>query len=270
MIKEIIKNYLYENNNKIDIIKIWYIKEILQTFILSFIYDNNKYKNLIFYGWTSTRFLFNLNRLSEDLDFISEDFSDFESLAEDLKYYFKKNHNLDLEYKLQKFRITLKFKNFLDEYNLYYWNSNDLYIKIEISDNFKFCKKYEIKNYPIFRFWKALVIKSLSSDTLFATKINAVLYRKWVKETWNTKITMKGRDIYDLFWYLSNSFKVNINCVDWVSDKPELVLKLKEIINKIDFKNITLDVENFIEDSNMVEFFKTWGKQYILENLNNI
>jgi hypothetical protein len=64
--------------------------------------------------------LFNLNRLSEDLDFISEDFSDFESLAEDLKYYFKKNHNLDLEYKLQKFRITLKFKNFSDEYNLYY------------------------------------------------------------------------------------------------------------------------------------------------------
>ncbi len=270
MIKEVINDYLKENVWKLDIIKIWYIKEIFQSYILSYIYDNKKYKDLVFYGGTATRFLFNLNRLSEDLDFIWENFSDFENLAKDLKLFFKKNYDLDLEYKIQKFRITLKFRDFLKNYNLSYWTSSDLYIKIEISKNFKFCEEYGIKNYPIFRFWKSIVIRSLDSESLFATKINAVLYRKWIKEIGNTKIIMKWRDIYDLFWYLSNSFKMNISCVDWISNKRELILKLTKIIKNIDFKNISLDVENFIEDKNIMGFFKSWWKEYILENLENI
>jgi len=270
MIKEIIKNHIYESNDKLDIIKVWYIKEILQTYVLDFIYGSEKYKSLIFYWWTSLRFLFNLNRLSEDLDFIWEDFSDFEWLWYDLQNYFKTKHNIDLNYKLQKFRITLKFKNFLEDYNLSYWNSKDLYLKVEISDNFYFCEHYKIKNYPIFKLGKAIIIKSLNVETLFATKINAVLYRKWTKISGNSTITMKWRDIYDLFWYISNKYKVNIDCVEWVWNKEELIKKLIQIIKKINFKNISLDIENFIEDKNILEFFKIWAKQYILDNIENI
>jgi len=269
MIKEVIKDYISKNNS-LDVIKVWYIKEVLQTYVLDFIYSSEKYKDLIFYWWTSLRFLFNLNRLSEDLDFIWENFSDFEELWHDLQIYFKKEYNLDLDYKLQKFRITLKFKNFLNDYNLSYWNSNNLFLKIEISDNFHFCKNYKVKKYPIFKLGKVIIIKSLNIDTLFATKINAVLYRKWTKTSGNVEITMKWRDIYDLFWYISNKYKVNIDCVEWISSKEELIIKLIQIINQINFTNITLDIENFLEDRNVLEFFKIWAKQYILDNIENI
>lgn len=84
MIIENIKIELEKHREKQDIIKIWYIKEYLQTLILKQIYELDISKDLVFYWWTSLRFLFWLNRLSEDLDFIWIDFTSFEELANHL------------------------------------------------------------------------------------------------------------------------------------------------------------------------------------------
>lgn len=266
MIIENIKYELENHKSKSDIIKIWFIKEYLQTIILSQIYELNYTKDLIFYWWTSLRFLFWLNRLSEDLDFIGKNFNDFDRLWQDLEKYFKKN-DVKLNYKIQKFIIILNFKDFLDNFWIKYSNSKDLYIKIEISDNFDFCKNFETKLYPIFKYNKALVIKSLSKETLFSTKLNAVLYRNWEKQVWNNKISVKWRDIYDLFWYLSTNTKPNIKCIDWIIDIKILKQKLSEIISKIDFKEIKYDIENFIDDKNIIDFIEKNWKDYILDKL---
>lgn len=269
MIIELIKLELKNHREKSDIIKIWYIKEYLQSIILWQIYSIDYSKNLIFYWWTSLRFLFWLNRLSEDLDFIWQDFLEFDKLWLDLENYFKKN-NIKVNYKVQKFRIILNFKDLLSDFWIKYQNSKDLYIKIEISDHFEFCKKFETKIYPIFKYNKSLIIKSLDKETLFSTKLNAVLYRNWEKQIWNNKISVKWRDIYDLFWYLSNNTKPNIDCIDWIKTNKELKEKLIEIISKINFKEVIFDIENFIEDTNILDFMENNWKEYILEKLNSI
>lgn len=269
MIIENIKYELQNHKSKSDIIKIWFIKEYLQTIILAQIYEFEYTRDLIFYWWTSLRFLFWLNRLSEDLDFIGKNFSDFEKIWQDLERYFKKN-DIKLNYKIQKFRVILNFKDFLENFWIKYSNSKDLYIKIEISDNFDFCEKFETKLYPIFKYNQALVIKSLSKETLFATKINAVLYRNWEKQIGDNKISVKWRDIYDLFWYVSTGTKVNIDCIDGIKDISLLKENLSKIISKIDFKEIKYDIENFIEDKNIIDFIENNWKDYILEKINEL
>ncbi|MDD5770505.1 MAG: nucleotidyl transferase AbiEii/AbiGii toxin family protein [Candidatus Gracilibacteria bacterium] len=267
MIIESIKFELKNHIKKNDIIKIGYIKEFLQTIILGQIYSLDYAKDLIFYGGTSLRFLFGINRLSEDLDFIGINFLEFDKLGEDLQNYFS-NNNIKLNYKIQKFRIILNFKDLLKEFGIKYQNSHDLYIKIEISDNFNFCKGFKTKLYPIFKYNQSLIIKSLDKETIFSTKLNAVLYRNWEKQIGANKISVKGRDIYDLFWYLSNNTKPNINCIEGIENIGMLKDKLVEIISKINFKEVILDVENFLEDKNMLSFMQEYGKEYILEKIN--
>lgn len=269
MIIELIKLELKNHREKSDIIKIWYIKEYLQSIILWQIYSIDYSKNLIFYWWTSLRFLFWLNRLSEDLDFIWKDFLEFDKLWLDLQNYFKKN-DIKANYKVQKFRLILNFKDLLSHFWIKYQNSKDLYIKIEISDNFDFCKNFKTKIYPIFKYNQSLIIKSLDKETLFSTKLNAVLYRNWEKQIWENKISVKWRDIYDLFWYLSNNIKPNINCIEWVENIWMLKDKLVEIISKINFKEVIFDIENFLEDKNVLSFIENNWKEYILEKINEL
>lgn len=269
MIIENIKYELKNHKDKNNVIKIGYIKEYLQTIILWQIFSYEYCKNLIFYWWTSLRFLFWLNRLSEDLDFIWIEFNDFDKLKEDLEYYFLKN-NIKVNIKIQKFRIIINFKDFLSSFWINYENSKDLYIKIEISDNFGFCKQFKIKSYPLFKYNQSLIIKSLDIETLFSTKINAVLYRNWEKKIWENKISVKWRDIYDLFWYLSNNAKPNINCIYWINTTQELRLKLVQIIQKIDFNEVIYDIENFIEDKNILEFIKNNWKEFVIEKIVNL
>ncbi len=266
MVIEEIKNELKKHKEKEDIFKVGYIKEFLQTIIIKEIYELWEAKNLIFYWWTAIRFLFNLNRLSEDLDFVWKWFNDFELLWEHLQKKLEK-YNLIVDYKLQKFRITLKFRNLLDQFNLQYWNSKDLYIKIEISDHIGFCKNFETKIYPIFKYNQSLVIKSFDQSTLFSTKLNAVLYRQWAKNKNTTNIKVKGRDFYDLFRYLQKNIQPNIDCIKDVENIKDLKEKLVEVVKNIDFKDMVQDIENFVEDDNMIEFIENHWKEYILEKI---
>lgn len=268
MIIDLINKKLEENTTKKDVIKIWYIKEVLQSEVLEYIYRNANYKDILFYGWTAMRFLLWLNRLSEDLDFIWQWFDDFESLGVDLQKYFAQQHKIELDYKVQKFRITLKFRDFLNHFGLQYWNSKDLYIKIEISDHFDFCENYKTKYYPITYQNKSILIYSFDQSTLFATKLNAVLYRQRTKTKNNTQIKVKWRDFYDLFRYLQKNIQVNIECIKGIENINDLKAKLKNIVENINFKEVVQDVQNFVEDDNMAIFIQDHGKEYILEKIN--
>ncbi|HKL44507.1 MAG TPA: nucleotidyl transferase AbiEii/AbiGii toxin family protein [Candidatus Absconditabacterales bacterium] len=266
MIIKSIENELDKHIDKENAFKIGYIKEYLQTLVLREIYETPECKDIVFYGGTALRFLFDLNRLSEDLDFVSADFNDFELLGEKLQKFFK-SQNIKLDFKIQKFRLTLKFRNLLEKFDIKYGNSNDLYIKIEISDNIDFCKKLDTKIYPIFRFNHSLIIKSLNKETLFASKLNAVLERSRIKKIGENEISVKGRDFYDLFRYLNKNIKPNIDCIPGVKDLEDLKNKLKEKVNNTDFKEVIIDIKNFVEDNNIIEFIENHGKEYILEKI---
>lgn len=267
MIIDIIQNVIEEHSNSTDEIKIWYIKEFLQSEVLDFIYRDRKYKNLTFYGWTAMRFLLWLNRLSEDLDFIWVGFNDFEWLGRDLKAFFAEQKNLEVDYKIQKFRVTLKFRNLLENFNLKFQNSRDLYLKIEISDHFDFCAEYKRKIYPVVYNNKSILMSSLDESTLFSTKLNAVLYRQRAKRNQNENISVKWRDFYDLFRYLQRKIQPNITCIQWIHDIETLKSRLLEIVTKTNFKEVILDIEPFVEDTNLLEFIENNGKEYILEQI---
>jgi len=267
MILENLKIMLVKHSNDSNAIQIGYLKEVIQAEVLNYIYSNEEYSKLIFYWWTAMRFLLGLNRLSEDLGFVYSWVFDYQKLANDISAYFL-SIGLVVDTKIQKFRITIKFRWILEQFWIQYQNSNDLYIKIEISDHFDFCKNFTTQIYPINYNEKSFFINSLEPSTLFATKLNAVLYRKREKKWKNDLyIRVKWRDFYDLFRYLQRWTKPNISCIKWIHTMEELKNQLTHIVENVDFNEVVLDVVNFVEDQNMVNFMKTDWKRYILEKI---
>lgn len=253
-IKDILKNILEENTDKTAMYKRNLLKEYLQVFVLDYIYSS-KYQNLVFYGGSCLAHLYSLPRLSEDLDLvdIAQDI-DINLLAADLGEYFLKNTDLKTEIKVQKFRIYLKFP-ILKEMRLSSAGETDiLQLKIEIFKDFDFCSGYAVQIKPLFKLNKSLLVKTFDLPTMMSTKIRAVLYRKWEKtnKKGETLLNVKGRDYYDLLWYLEKGVKPNFDCLE-VKDKAVLKKMLLENIKKADAKSIRLDLDNFIADKNFVK-----------------
>lgn len=262
MIIEQIDNIV--SNKQENYIKIWYIKEVIQAHILAYIYSDAKFGTLIFYGGTAMRFCHNLDRLSEDLDFIGMNFYYQNELALGLQKYFSK-HWLVCDFKHQKFRTTLKFRNLLRHFDLKFENSDDLYLKIEISDNFAFAHDYKEQFFPLNKYDLSIFIRSLSLADLMWTKLNAVLYRSWANERkW---INFKGRDIYDLFWYLSQKIKPNLGCIENIESYEQLQKLLIDKINSIDFNIAIKDIQFFIENRDNLIAFKLHAKDFMIREV---
>lgn len=245
--KSIAKNNLYKRN---------LLKEYLQIFVLNYIYANPKYNELVFYGGSCLAHCYNLPRLSEDLDFIDiKKEIKIAEFAKDIEEYFQKNTDLKIKTTIQKFRIYLKFPCLWELNIAKKPESNLLFLKIEIFKEFDFCKKYKIKIIPSFRFNYPILIKTFDLPTLMATKIRAILLREWIRtdKKGKTIIKVKGRDYYDLMWYLKKGIKPNLDCVKIIKNKKDLKVKLLDKISKIDPRSIYLDLEALIDDKNFVE-----------------
>ncbi len=255
-----LKNIIDENSDRTDSYKRNLLKNYLQVYALNFIYSEKKYSNLIFYGGSVLSQCYNLPRLSEDLDFVDlTGRINLSDLANDLKNYLKKELGLPLEIKIQKFRIYLKVP-ILKQLEVSTDSESDwLYLKVEIFNGTGFCKKHKTEIRPLFKFNQSVLIKTFDLPTLMATKIGAILHRKWEKisKSGEVLLSVKGRDYFDLMWYLQKDISPNLDCIKEVEDVAELKNELLDIVNKIDKQSIILDLENFIADR---EFVKNLGK----------
>ncbi|MCG2809357.1 MAG: nucleotidyl transferase AbiEii/AbiGii toxin family protein [Candidatus Portnoybacteria bacterium] len=256
----IIKDIIKKNFEKSNLYKRNLLKEYFQVLALDCIYSNEKYNKLVFYGGSCLSQCYSLPRLSEDLDFVDiEKKVSIEELADDLKNFFCKKTDFSVSIKPQKFRIYLKFP-ILKDFGLSSGAESDfLHLKIEIFKNFNFCRKYKTEIKPLFKNNKSILIKTFDLPTLMATKIRAVLHRKWgtIDKKGKTLISVKGRDYFDLMWYLEQGISPNLDCIEEVETIDDLKKKLLAIVEKIDYKSITLDLENFISD---IAFVKKLGK----------
>ncbi|MBU1987361.1 nucleotidyl transferase AbiEii/AbiGii toxin family protein [Patescibacteria group bacterium] len=244
-----------------------YVKEFLQYPALDFIYNNKNYKNFIFTGGSCLRICFNAPRLSEDLDFdlFEKDYKklNFQALAEELKLYFKTKYLINIIVKCQADKRTyLKFP-LLKKLNLTDQSESDLlYVKIEPSIS---CfKKPDIEFSPISFYGFNFVVKNYSLPFLMTGKLNAIFNREWFKGKQN-EINIKGRDFYDLFWYLQKgvspdwkSLKKLIN----ISSKNELKKELLKFIDKnVTSQKLSYDLKNFFSDQNFIsDFCKNYKK----------
>jgi hypothetical protein len=88
-----------------------------------------------------------------------------------------------------------------------------------------------------------------------ATKVRAILFRKWEKtdKQGKTTIKVKGRDYFDLLWYLQKGIQPNLSCIEGFENMKDLKEKLLSVIAKIDSRSIQLDLDALIDNANFVK-----------------
>lgn len=271
-LKVFLRNLLLSSKAKNNLFKRNLLKEYLQVIVLDYIYSHIEYSELIFYGGSCLSHCFGLPRLSEDLDFVDlYKKINIKQLAKDIEKYFKHNTDLNLKTSIQKFRIYLKFP-LLKELNLSKAGETDLlFLKIEIFKEFDFCSDYQIQIIPLMKFNKSILIKTFDLSTLMSTKIMAILHRKWEKMGKDGKVLVrvKGRDYFDLMWYLSKNITPNLSCIKGIKTKEELKEKLKKLIENIDQRSVYIDLEQFIEDEKFIKNLSKNIKKILLTSIDN-
>ena len=225
------------------------IKEYLQIIVLDYIYRTNEYKSsLIFTGGTCLRHLYGIDRLSEDIDFDYVDVVNAEEFASKLEGYFTsslKYSDLKTSIKQQGKQLLLKFP-LLRKLGISGQNESEmLYVKIDISPVVG--SSYKAIKTSKSAFGYNFVALHYDLPSLFAGKVSAILSRNLLTGIDN-KQTIKGRDFYDLLWYLKGKSSLNMDLLKERIYEPNLTIdqltmlvddKVKKActIYKSDFKN---------------------------------
>jgi predicted nucleotidyltransferase component of viral defense system len=254
-IKPVLASIISESPSRNNLFKRTLLKEYLQIVVLDFIYSHKDYSQLLFYGGSALAHCFDLQRLSEDLDFIDKTKRiSIPRLAKDLEDYFRKRTDLEVKTTVQKFRIYLKFP-ILHDLGVTTRDETDiLFLKVEIYSEFDFCESYKTDIRPVFKFNRSVLIKTLDASTLMATKIRAILFRKWEKtdKQGKTTVKVKGRDYFDLLWYLQKGIQPNLSCIEGFENMKDLKERLLAIVASIDSRSIQLDLEALISNPSFV------------------
>lgn len=106
-------------------------------------------------------------------------------------------------------------------------------------------------------------VKCFTCSSLFAGKMHALLFRRW-------KNRIKGRDWYDLEWYIKKNIPLDIehflhraiDTGDWEKNsisKQQVLHLLKDKINIVSFDKVKEDVVRFIKDDKALEI---WNQAY--------
>lgn len=240
------------------------IREYLQVLILKAIYQSKYGRQLSFVGGTCLRICYNLKRFSEDLDFTLDhrqtDYS-FADLHKVIASYLK-NTDFEVDFTVSEDKVVQKsfvrISRVLHVFGLSPMNSQKLHIKLEIDTNPVPASKNELASYFVTKFEEIFPILKHTDQTLFAGKICAALNRLYTK----------GRDFYDLIWYLNRGTKINFNYLnksfnqagltEQFKDEREVIEALKKRMATVKINDIMKDIGRFLEDPSE----ETWLKNY--------
>ncbi len=179
------------------------LKECLQAYVLDYLYNHSKYRFLNFYGGSCLHTIYNLNRLSEDIDLDNSGGVDLTSLAEDLESFFHSRVSYPETTSHEQFsgsdilRVTLKFP-LLYELGLSPHRDENLHLKVEVSQHKQIAV---IQHTPVLYHGRTFVPSHFSLETMMAGKMIACIERSF--SAGKTGINFKGRDYYDLLWFMS-------------------------------------------------------------------
>lgn len=134
--------------------------------------------------------------------------------------------------------------------------SDFLYVKVEIDQaNFK---KPVVEFTPVSKYGFNFVVRNYALPFLMNGKLNAIFGRKRFKGKEN-KIDIKGRDFYDLYWYLQKGIFPdwkNLKASVGISTENQLKKELLKIIDKnVTSQKLSYDLKNFFPDQNFVSDF---------------
>ena len=271
IIEQMLEKYNPQSQNEL----INALKEIFQEITLLGLYRGDFFKEAVFYGGTSLRILYGLERFSEDLDFsLLQKNPEF-----DIEKYFP---YVEGEFEALGIPVSLtkKIKRgsgsidsaFLKNDTAIYTlgieakgvenihSGVKLKIKIEVDTNppLKFQSESKTLLLPI-----TFNVRTMTLPNLYAGKMHALLFRSW-------KNRVKGRDWFDFEWYVKKGVKLNLEhlgqrMVESGDLKQHPLTKeiFLELLNaKIDSLNIEQainEVRPFVKDQSLFDF---WSKAY--------
>jgi len=262
------------------------LREIIQEIVLLGLWRSKFFEKASFYGGTALRILYGLDRFSEDLDFtLLEQCRDF-----DLSRY---GSALEKELLAFGFDVVLERKNkaitspvqsaFLkaDTYNqMLVIRSGEeilqevpkgavLKIKLEVDTDppsgFSTETKYLLAPIPF-------AVRVLTLPDLFAGKMHAVLCRRW-------KSRVKGRDWYDLVWYITYHPKLHLyhleqrmrQTLDWTGadrlEKKAFSEIIHSSIDKLDVDQARREVKPFVKKPGTLSI---WSREFFHDIVSRI
>lgn len=248
------------------------MKEVLQYYVLNFIYNSRDYSNWIMYGGSALRICHKLDRMSVDLDFevdhaVSNDF--LNKLKKEIAMYFENNYQVGpdiLSFSLTNNRgIVLKF-NIAKELGLSF-HSNQVHVKIDLN-YFVSHPKVVIERRPQNEYQLSFVIKTYNMSALMASKIAAIFLRGQ-RGVGKELYEEKGRDIYDLLWYMTKKVLPDLDYlktkdVKEAEDLRTLFDKLTIKMNSVSDENLKQDLTPLFGNQMYIQnWLKNWRDSYI-------
>jgi predicted nucleotidyltransferase component of viral defense system len=262
------------------------IKEIIQEIALVGLWRARFFEHAAFYGGSSLRILYGLDRFSEDLDFtlLKPDMNFSlehynESVVEELSSY---GFTVEVDTKTKEWQTNIRSAfikaNTLGEMLKIGVPSyltkglhpeSRLKIKVEVDTHPTPAYEYETRylEQPV-----NIGIRSVIERDIFAGKMHALLFREW-------KGRVKGRDWYDWLWFVRRGVPLQL-------DRLEIHLKehgnlskdrhltsgmfqemMKEKIHALDLQSAIQDVVAFVHDRLVIE---NWTKEMLLSRLDRM
>lgn len=262
------------------------LREILQEIALFGLWRIKFFEKAAFYGGTALRILYGLDRYSEDLDFsllLPDNNFSLEPYGKSLKREID-SFGFHVEFKgkikakktqiesaflksnsYQQFMVINAPPDLLHNLHPYKYLKIKLEVDTNPPDNFITETKYVLKPLPF-------SIRTFSLPDLFAGKLHAVLCRKW-------KSRVKGRDWYDLVWYISNHPQVRLSHLesrmrqtgDYLSEEKLTEKKLKEMLHnavtELNVEQVSKEVSAFIKEP---ESLNLWSTEFFHDIINRI
>ncbi|MCK5219771.1 nucleotidyl transferase AbiEii/AbiGii toxin family protein [bacterium] len=262
------------------------LREIIQEIALLGLWRSKFFEHSAFYGGTALRILYGLDRYSEDLDFslLKPDHSfSWGSYGEALKREISSfGFQVDFEMQQKQKRTAiesafLKANTYTqlivieakDEQLVNLHPTKNLKIKLEIDvdppPGFKTETKYVLNPIPF-------SVRSYALPDLFAGKLHAILCRRW-------KLRIKGRDWYDLVWYISKYPEVNLSHLESrmrqsgdYREKEKLSLKtlhhlIREAVENLDVDKARNEVAPFQRDRQSLDI---WSHDFFVSIIKQI
>lgn len=226
---------------------------------------------LAFQGGTALRFLYSIRRYSEDLGFALErsdrgyNFQAYlRAIRSDLT-----NEGYQVEIKANEQRVVhsafVRFPGLLHELSLSPHPNEILSIKIEVDTN---PPAGAVLETTLVRRYRTLCLQHHDPASLLAGKLHAILQRPYPK----------GRDLYDLVWYLSDRSWPAPNLVllnnalrqtGWAGaplTEADWRTVVRERLKGIDWDRITADVRPFLEIASEADLLTAENAERLLNH----
>ncbi len=229
------------------------VREYLQAYFLYVAYKTKFYQNLVFTGGTALRFVHQIRRFSEDINFSLSNKAknyDFNAMINQIQQEFNlAGYDLNIKHSSERtvHSALLKFSGILNETGPSPLKDQKIIIKVEIDTN---PPRGGVETNSVYKSTFMFYTLHYDLPSLLAGKIHALLCREYAK----------GRDWYDLLWYMGKSkelepnFTMLNNAMAQTEKNPiELTSEnwkdeIKKVAKTLDWKKLRDDVGRFLED----------------------